>query len=433
MKVDFRLPELGENIISGDVVNVLVREGDVIAGNQGVIELETDKAVVEIPCPHAGKIVKVHVVKGQSIKVGQAVLSIETEESIKPRPVVAPTPSAEPTHPPSTIRHPPSVLAAGPETRRVARELGVEISSVEGSGKGGRITVEDVKAAASAARSPHPGPLPRGEGTELLGRFSKGEGTDLSGRRQQEEGIELSGESGKDAYGPVRRQRMSKIRRTIAAQMVKSAGTIPHVTNFDDADVTDLDRLRKTIPPASLDPTVKLTAMPFVIKAVALTLRQHPVLNASLDEEKEEIVYKEYVNVGVAIDTPRGLVVPAIRGVDRMGVVDIAHHLAAMAARVRAAEFTVDELRGGTFTISNLGAVGGTYSTPIINHPEVALLLLGRSRWLPIIREENIEKRLMMPLSLSYDHRVVDGAAAGRFLNDVIDYLQSPGKLLLNK
>jgi pyruvate dehydrogenase E2 component (dihydrolipoamide acetyltransferase) len=226
---------------------------------------------------------------------------------------------------------------------------------------------------------------------------------------------------------------MSKIRRTIAAQMVKSASTIPHVTNFDDADVTDLERLRKTMPPASPGAAIKLTSLPFVMKAVALALGQHPVLNASIDEEKEEIVYKQYVNLGVAVDTPRGLVVPVIRNADRLSLLQIAEELADLAARARAAEFGVDELRGGTFTLSNLGAVGGTYSTPIINHPEVGLLLVGRSRWRAGIYEGKIEARLMMPLSLSYDHRVVDGAAAGRFLNEVIGYLELPGRLLLTR
>jgi pyruvate dehydrogenase E2 component (dihydrolipoamide acetyltransferase) len=231
----------------------------------------------------------------------------------------------------------------------------------------------------------------------------------------------------------VRREKMSKIRQTIAAQMVKSVSTIPHVTNFDDADVTDLERMRKTVPPAYLGPTVKLTAMPFVLKAVALALRQHPTLNASLDEQKTEIVYKQYVNIGVAVDTPRGLIVPVIRNVDQMGVLQIARELTLLSARARSADFKIEELRGGTFTISNLGAVGGVYSTPIINHPEVGILLLGRSRWLLGVFEGKIEGRLKMPLSLSYDHRVVDGAVAGRFLNDVIDFLQSPGKLLLTK
>jgi pyruvate dehydrogenase E2 component (dihydrolipoamide acetyltransferase) len=363
MNVDFKLPPLVETVAGGDVVSVLVREGDVIAANDGVMEIETDKAVVEIPCPQAGKISKVLVSKGQAVKVGQPLLTLETESiGAESAPLVSPA------KPQAVVSEMEAATTAGIAAQRGSREPAVP-----------------------------PGVL------------------------------------GEDAYGHVRREPMSRIRRTIAAQMTKSASTIPHVTNFDDADVTELERLRKTIPPAYLGPTVKLTAMPFALKAVALALRQHPLLNAGLDEEKGEIVYKQYVNLGVAVDTPRGLVVPVIRNADRLGILDIARELTLLAARARAAEFAVDELRGGTFTISNLGAVGGVYSTPIINHPEVAILLLGRSRWLLGIHEGKIEGRLKMPLSLSFDHRVVDGAAAARFLNDVIDYLQSPGKLLLVK
>jgi pyruvate dehydrogenase E2 component (dihydrolipoamide acetyltransferase) len=224
---------------------------------------------------------------------------------------------------------------------------------------------------------------------------------------------------------------MSQIRRTIAARMVHSAGTIPHLTNFDDADITDLENLRKGVPEGYLGAGVKLTVMPFVIKAVARALRQHPVLNASLDDKNQQIVYKQYVHLGVAVDTPRGLVVPVIRNADRMTLAEIARALRSLAERARAVQFGIEELRGGSFTLSNLGAVGGTYSTPIINHPEVAILLTGRSRWVPVVRGGRIEPRLLLPLSLSYDHRLVDGAAAARFLNQVIDYLQAPAKLLL--
>jgi pyruvate dehydrogenase E2 component (dihydrolipoamide acetyltransferase) len=425
MSIEFRLPELGENVKSGDVVSVLVREGDVIAANDGVIELETDKAVVEISCPHAGKVVKVHVAKGQTLQVGQPVLTIEGAPAAKPQaaPETKPRPPVAPAEPPAAEAPEPGVVPAGPEARRLARELGVDLSRVAGSGKGGRITVEDIRAAAAAAKAPAAGASPPEQPAA----------DGIPAQRGTREPAVPPGELGADAYGHVRRERMSKIRRTIAAQMVKSAGTIPHVTNFDDADVTELERMRKTIPPAYLGPTVKLTALPFAMKAAALALRQHPLLNASLDEEKQEIIYKQYVNVGVAVDTPRGLVVPVLRNVDQMGVLQIARELTLLTARARSAEFGIDELRGGTFTISNLGAVGGTYSTPIINHPEVAVLLLGRSRWQLAVFEGKIESRLMMPLSLSYDHRVVDGAAAGRFLNDVIDFLQSPGKLLLTK
>ena len=446
MSIEFKLPELGENVENGDVVKILVGEGQVIAANDGAFELETDKAVVEIPCPYAGKVTKIHVKTGETVVVGQTLLTLEAEEegrvrdvaplaplagravggeglsdklsgdvekgatsglpaggslpesriALADKPPVAPAPAA-----PAPVAGP---IPAGPAARRMARELGVDLRQVAGSGQHGRITPEDVKAAAGA----------RPTAAAAWG-----------------EAVIPPGEPGEDAWGPIRRERMSKIRRTMAAQMAKSASTIPHVTNFDDADVTDLEAVRKSVPPGYLGENVKLTTMPFVMKAVALALRQHPLLGASIDDRSEEIVYKQYVNLGVAVDTPRGLVVPVLRSVDRMSIPQIARQLGTLAQRARAAEFAIEELRGGTFTVSNLGAIGGTYSTPIINHPEVAILLLGRSRWVPAVREGKIEPRLMMPLSLSYDHRLVDGATAGRFLNQVIDYLQSPGKLLL--
>jgi pyruvate dehydrogenase E2 component (dihydrolipoamide acetyltransferase) len=365
MNVEFQLPPLGEDVDRGDVVSVLVREGDVIAANDGVLELETDKTVLEIPCPYAGKVTKVLVTKGQTVNVGQPVLVVEAESEGSAATTV---PRVAPADRKPGLPEPPETLAGGIPAQRGSREPAVP-----------------------------PGVL------------------------------------GEDAHGHVRREPMSRIRRTIAAQMAKSASTIPQVTSFDDADVTELERMRKTIPPAYLGPTVKLSVMSFAMKAVAMALRQHPVLNASLDEEKKEIVYKQYIHLGVAVETPRGLVAPVVRNVDRLSVVEIARELTLLAARTRSAEFALDELRGGSFTVSNLGPVGGTYSTPIINHPEVATLLLGRSRWLLGVNEGKIEGRLMLPLSLSFDRRVVDEAAAGRFLRDVIDYLQSPGKLLLTK
>jgi len=420
MSIDFKLPELGENITSGDVVNVLVHEGDQIVGNQPVIELETDKAVVEIPCPHAGKILKIHVAKGERVSVGQTIVTVEGEG---PAPATSspPLPKGEGTGagprskqdatvaPPSpqAVSAPAagSILPAGPLARRLGRELGIDLSRVQGTGLRGRITPEDVQAAASGAAARPAVAV---------------------------EAVVPPGEPGTDPWGPVRRERISQIRRTIAARMVQSASTIPHLTNFDDADITELDHLRKGVPQGYLGPNLKLTTVPLVMKAVALALRRHPVLNASLDPENEQIVYKEYVNLGIAVDTPRGLVVPVVRNADRMTIAELAQALAEVAGKARTVRFTIEEIRGGTFTISNLGAVGGTYSTPIINLPEVAILLLGRARWLPVIREGEVVPLYMLPLSLSYDHRLVDGAAAGRFLNEVIDYLQSPGRLLLS-
>ncbi len=306
------------------------------------------------------------------------------------------------------------IIPAGPAARRMAREFGVDLSQVAGSGTRGRITPEDVKAAAEGAT---------GATTNL--RSVPGLSSSASQR------VVPPGEPGSDVWGQIRREKMPKIRRTIAAQMAKSAAIIPHVTNFDDADITDLEHLRQDVPQGYIGVGIKLTAMPFVLKAVAMSLQQHPTLNASIDDEKEEVIYKEYVNIGIAVDTPRGLVVPALRKVDRLGIPQIAQQLNTLAQKARSVAFSVDDLRGGTFTVSNMGAIGGAYSTPIINHPEVAILLLGRSRWLPVVRGEKIEVRLMLPLSLSFDHRLVDGAEAARFLNDVIDLLQNPGKLLL--
>jgi len=446
MQLEFKLPELGENIESGDVVNVLVEEGQVIEGNQGVCELETDKAVVEIPCPHPGRVVKLHINKGDTVRVGQTLLTIETADEsaaspgdtasggqaalaavepaeAAPRPTesgVTVRPSVEAAQPPDS-----TLIPAGPAARRLARQLGVDLRQVRGTGRGGRITPEDVQRAAAAG----------GAATVSLdAAAASGAAAPPAGKAESPAvGIEPvipPGEEGEDAWGPVRRERIARIRQTIAAQMSRSASTIPHVTNFDDADVTELESLRKSVPPGLLGAGLKLTMMPLVMKAVAIALRRHPLLNASLDEENQQIIYKQYVNLGVAVDTPRGLVVPVVRSADRMSIAELAQAVADVARRARNAEFAIEELRGGTFTISNLGAVGGAYSTPIINHPEVAILLLGRSRWLLVVRNGKIEPRLMMPLSLSYDHRLVDGAAAARFLNDVIALLQSPGVLL---
>ncbi len=221
------------------------------------------------------------------------------------------------------------------------------------------------------------------------------------------------------------------MRKTIAANMVRSVQTIPHLTNFDDADVTELEALRKASAPEYAKNDLKLTALSFVIKAVSLSLRQHPAVNSSIDIEKGEVVYKQYVNVGLAVDTPRGLVVPVLRDCDQMSIPQVAQAIADTAEKAKNAQYSLDDLKGGTFTISNLGAVGGAYSTPIINWPEVAILLLGRARKMAVVREDRIEPRLMMPLSLSYDHRIIDGAMAARFLKEVIGYLESPGRLLL--
>ncbi len=448
MATDFKVPDLGENVEEGDIVSVMVKEGDEIQAEQNVMEIETGKAVVELPCPIGGRITKVHVQKGSKVKVGDPLLTVEAvggkakdKPEAKPvdgkaaKPAAKSSPAAEapaaeaPPAKAAAIKKPAAVAEmsakptaapvepashgktppAGPATRRLARELGVDLVNVEGSGPHGRITEDDIKAAvrehaaapAATNRATPSAPLP--------------------------DGVDQ-----KDSWGMVRRQKMSAIRKTIAVNMARSSNTIPHVTNFDDADITELERIRKGGLADYVGTEVKLTMMAFVMKAVAQSLRLHPIVNASLDMETDEIVYKQYVNIGVAVDTERGLVVPVVRDVDRMSIPRIAQSLTTVAEQARKASFSLADLKGGTFTISNLGAVGGIYSTPIINLPEVAVLLVGRSRKLPVVVEgDKLEVRLMMPLSLSYDHRLVDGAAAARFLNEVINYLKVPGRLLL--
>ncbi|MEM9411107.1 MAG: 2-oxo acid dehydrogenase subunit E2, partial [Planctomycetota bacterium] len=241
----------------------------------------------------------------------------------------------------------------------------------------------------------------------------------------------LPGTAGADDYGPVRVEKMPKIRQTIARKMHESWETVPRVTNFDDADITDLEEIRQNSKKDYAARDIKLTTMPFVIKAIAMSLKAHPVINASIDLDEGKIIYKDYVNVGIAVDTNRGLVVPSLRDADQLGIPGIAKQLSDMAENVRDNNFSIDDLRGSTFTISNLGAIGGTYSTPIINVPETAILLIGRSRKMPIVVDDQIKVRLMMPLSLSYDHRLIDGGAAARFLNEVKSYLEAPSRLLL--
>ena len=442
MATEFKLPDLGENIASGDVVTVFVSEGDIVKPGQALLEVETDKAVIEVPCPPGGLVAKVLVKKGDTVKVGQPLVLLEAAGSA---PAAAETPAAPPVaapaparaQAPAPVRAPAAVQApaplaasapvpaaprpaavaveepptgaasvtiepAGPAVRRLARELGVDLARVKGSGPAGRIVREDVIAAVRHASS---APASR----------SRPESTSTE----------------RDDWGPIRREQLSRMRKTIAANMVRSVQTIPHLTNFDDADVTELEALRKASAPEYAKNDLKLTALSFVIKAVSLSLRQHPAVNSSIDVEKGEVVYKQYVNVGLAVDTPRGLVVPVLRDCDQMSIPQVAQAIADTAEKAKNAQYSLDDLKGGTFTISNLGAVGGAYSTPIINWPEVAILLLGRARKMAVVREDRIEPRLMMPLSLSYDHRIIDGAMAARFLKEVIGYLESPGRLLL--
>jgi pyruvate dehydrogenase E2 component (dihydrolipoamide acetyltransferase) len=473
MAIQITLPGLGEGVESGDVLEILVSVGDVIKKGQNVVEMETDKATAPVPSPAAGRVTKISVSPGQTVPVGGLLMELdavagaetpaapdappqpkkaEAEPSDIPaavapaRPVkpVAPTPPA-PVQQPEKIVAPPvatvpisspvapvmsddvtgvlGAIPASPAIRRFAREVGVDLSSVSGTGGSGRITRDDILAvvrqASHAVRS----------GASSAQGSAPVVPSGASGTRSSTTETTVAEQ---DDHGPVRIERMSKIRKTIAAQMHLSWSTVPRVTNFDDADITNLEQLRQSSKDEYAAEGLKLTTMPFLIKAVAAALKHHPLINANIEPENERVIYKEYVNIGVAVDTDRGLVVPVLRNADRMSVPEITRALAEMAGKVRSGQFPISDLRGGTFTISNLGAIGGQYSTPIVNSPEVAILLVGRSRKLPVVMpDDSIKPRLMMPLSLSYDHRLVDGGAAARFLNDIIGYLEAPSRLLL--
>jgi pyruvate dehydrogenase complex dihydrolipoamide acetyltransferase long form len=451
MGIEVKLPDLGDGIESGDIMEVLVKEGDEVAKDQSILEIETDKATVEVPSPSAGKVAKIHVATGDTVAIGAALLTLEgaaggsaaaaapaakpaatpppeppksaappepAPQAATPEPTPAPTESPAPTPAPkpqpkaAPVAAKPAVagapVAAGPAIRRFAREVGVDLSTVSGSGAGGRITRDDV--------------------LEVVRHANKVASTTTE---VAADANPLPGDASSDDWGPISVESAPRIRSTIAKKMHESWSTVPRVTNFDDADVTELEVMRQSSKADYAAQGIKLTSMPFIIKAVSMALRNHPLINASYDPEQNQITYKRYVNVGVAVDTERGLVVPALRKTDQLSISETAKELASVAERVRTGSFTVDDLRGGTFTISNLGAIGGQYSTPIVNVPEVAILLVGRSRKMPIVVNDEIVIRLMMPMSLSYDHRLVDGATAARFLNDVIGFLEAPGRLLL--
>ncbi len=443
MTTQITLPHLGESIDSGDVLSIFVSEGDTIQADQDIIEIETDKATMPVPSSAAGKVLKILVSEGDTVAVGAALLEIAPAEpaaaaqepaaksppppepaqapppvSAPPAPTPAPVAQVEATPPAAPAPAKPASLpatdlpgdghssaAAGPAVRRLARELGVEIRRVRPSAGSGRVTEDDVLAHVR--------------------------NTNEQTASATQQGVTPPGLADSDGQGATRREKLSRLRQTIARNMLASYTTIPQLTNFDDVDTTELERIRQESKADYAASGIKLTAMPFLVKSIASALKLHPVINASIDLEAKETIYKEYVNIGIAVDTEKGLVVPVLRDADLKSIPQIARELSAIADSARSGSFKIDDLRGGTFTISNLGAIGGTYSTPIINPPEVAILLVGRSRIMPQYIDGEFQPRLMMPLSITYDHRIVDGAAAARFLNEVKGYLANPGRLLL--
>jgi len=419
--MDVKLPKLGEGADSGVVVNVFVKEGDAVAKGQAIIELENEKAVASIPSTAAGVVAKIHVKPGDKISIGQRLISLN--ESGKPSGEAAPVAVGRAGSPlPAVGAHgvarPTEIIeaenegepaastaapVASPSVRRVARELGIDLSKVRGSEPGGRIVIGDVrayiqrliKAAAKPAASTAGAPA-----------------------RPAAEQIDFS------QWGPVAQKPLTPLRQVIARRMSESWNAVPRVTQFDEADFTPLNVLRKKFAPKYEKKGVRLTLTPLVLKALVETLKKHPIFNSSLDEVASEVVIKNYFHIGIAVDTEQGLIVPVIRDVDKKSVLDLSKELEQLAQKARDRKVSGDELKGGTFTISNQGAIGGAHFTPIVNKPEVAILGLGRGAMKPVARDGKVVVRMMTPLALSYDHRVIDGAEAARFIVDLVAALQ---------
>lgn len=404
MLVEFKIPDLGENIESGEIVKVLVKVGDEIKREQSLVELETGKAVVEVPSDMEGRVAAILIEEGDKVNVGQAILRIETDPNAE---LVAPpkeeaAPKVE--TPVGTAVAPSPVdaveIPASPGTRRVARELGVDLSVVKGSGAEGRISEADVR-----ARVTESAPAKAATGFLPMPDFSR--------------------------FGHVERKAMSGVRQATAEHLSHAWQVIPQITQYDNADITELESLRKRYAPKVEQAGGRLTLTAVLVKVVASALRQFPQFNASVDMARREIIEKDYVNVGVAVDTERGLLVPVIRDADKKNISELAVELAEMTKKAHNRQLGMAQLEGGTFSVTNLGTVGGTHFTPIVNWPEVAILGISRASMEPVWKETQFVPRLMLQLSLSYDHRVIDGAEGARFLRWICEALEQPFFLAL--
>ena len=408
-RTELRLPELGEGIEGGDVIGVLVSVGDRIAVDHPLVEIEIDKGVVEMPATVAGTVEEVHVKVGDHAAEGQliVVVAAESDGAVAAAPATTAQPIAAPAEPPPTAGAPArKLIPAAPSVRRFAREIGIDISQVEGSGPRGRLSVDDVKAHAKALNtSRRAEAVVSAPDTPPLPDFAK--------------------------WGEIEREPMSNVRRLTAAHMARAWATIPHVTQFDKADITELEAWRQKYGRRAEAAGGKLTPTAIVLKVAAAALRRFPQFCASIDVAGEQVIYKKYCHIGVAVDTPRGLLVPVVRDVDRKNIIELAVELTETAEKARTGKLAIDDMQGGCFTISNIGGIGGTAFTPIVNAPEVAILGIARSNHEPVLVDGQFEPRLMMPLSMSFDHRLIDGADGARFLRWLCEALENPFLLAL--
>lgn len=416
MPHDFVLPDLGEGITEGEVRKWLVKKGDAVEEHQNVLEIETDKAVVEVPSPKKGIVIKINKEEGEIAKVGDVLMTIAEEgekvgtaEEVQPKKkresvaVVGAVPEEEQEAETGGRRKSVSVVGSIPEeeegeeqevlatpsARNYAKELGVEIGKIKGSGPAGSVTREDVRKAADKARKPS---MP---------------------------------------HGKEEREPLRGLRRTISRNLTLSQRTTAFVTGMDEVDITELWDLRERENKALKDKAVHLTFLPFFIKAVIHALAEHPYLNASIDQEREEIVIKRYYHIGIAVDTPDGLMVPVIKGCDKKTIIELASELQDLSEKARKRKIKLEEMKGGTFTITNYGHFGGTFATPIINYPESAILGTGKISEKPWVKDGKIVIRKILPISLTFDHRVTDGVDASKFITKVSRYLEDPALLFI--
>ena len=432
MATEFTLPEVSEGVEAADVAEILVAVGDRVEKGQMVLEVETEKAVAPVEIPYAGTIREILVRPGDSVPIGAPLLRIEQGDAAEAPPAdkPSPAPQADDSSSPPETKAPAKPQAgasaaqdgdrppapAAPSVRRLARELGVNLHDVTGSARGGRILAEDVKAYSQGGAASEQG---GGGGNRLTVPDRGGAGAGLI-PAQSAGGMTAPDLPDFERYGVVRRERMNKLAKTAAANLSYAWQTIPHVTQHDEADITALEAARKSYGAGTGKNGPKVTMTAILAKAVAGVLKEHPVFNSSLDLGAGEVVYKEFVNVGVAVDTPAGLVVPVLRDVDRKTILQIAAELTDIAGRARDRKLGMEEMRGGTFTISNLGGIGGGHFTPIVNYPEVAILGVSRGKNVVELDESGAPvQKLMLPLSLSYDHRVINGADGARFIKSL--------------
>lgn len=430
MATDVVLPELGENIETGVISKILVKKGDQVELNQPLVEIETDKAAIEVPSTVTGVVTEIFVTVGDEIQIGQKIVTIDgaaneaqeavvkgKDDSSQVEPTSEETPEVETpkldkdqkkAEEPIAVINSGVVAPAAPSVRRFAREIGVDINQVPGSGPGARISMDDVKHFAKTNRS-QVGAL-----SGKLASIGQGPLPDFA------------------QWGAIEKEPMSMIRKKTAAHLENAWRTVPQVTQFDQADMTDLETFRKKYGPKVEQAGGKLTVTAILMKMIAGALKVFPQFNAAVDMASEKIIYKKYYHIGLAVDTERGLLVPVIRDVDQLNLTDISAALSQIAEKARNGKLSLEEMRGGNFTISNLGGIGGTAFTPIVNAPEVAILGVSRSFWQPTyVSEGQLEPRLILPLSLTYDHRVIDGAQGARFLRWVVEAIEQPLLLTL--